>query len=347
MLGTLSSGQKSLVALRGFNLGGSGRFAGPRDRRARGGRRVPPGLRSRSARGALFRQAVLGRRARTPVAVLAAPVSMRRGERQGVVEALVSWEPILQEFRGEARREVRATLVDRTGTILFPVLAGRSGPAPRLDPRGGFHAVSRPGDPLGTDAPRRRARLDRPRRRAGLGRAARARPRPRLRLGRSDGPRHAASGAPWPSRARFCSVSSSPAVSSQPIARLADSTRAISEGEYGATVEVGGDRRDRRAVGELQPDERSRSATPSSRCSGPRARTASCSSPPSGRSPRRSTPRIPTRAATPSESRATRGASPRRWRSLPKTSRRCASRRCSTTSARSAWTTASSASRPP
>jgi len=55
-----------------------------------------------------------------PVSVLAMPVGDEDGM-IGVVEALVSWEPIRREFADEARRDVRATLVDRHGRILFPV----------------------------------------------------------------------------------------------------------------------------------------------------------------------------------------------------------------------------------
>ncbi|HLN92233.1 MAG TPA: hypothetical protein VK389_00095, partial [Thermoanaerobaculia bacterium] len=46
------------------------------------------------------------------VSILAAPVSDEEGL-IGVVEALVSWEPIRRDFADEARRDVRATLVDR------------------------------------------------------------------------------------------------------------------------------------------------------------------------------------------------------------------------------------------
>ena len=61
------------------------------------------------------------------MAVLAAPVTNEKGARIGVVEALVSWQPIVREFQDEARREVRATLVDRRGRILFPpATAGRA-----------------------------------------------------------------------------------------------------------------------------------------------------------------------------------------------------------------------------
>jgi HD-GYP domain-containing protein (c-di-GMP phosphodiesterase class II) len=55
------------------------------------------------------------------VAVLAAPVEDPPGSRIGVVEALVSWQPVTREFSDEARREVRATLVDARGRVLFPL----------------------------------------------------------------------------------------------------------------------------------------------------------------------------------------------------------------------------------
>jgi len=55
-----------------------------------------------------------------PVSVLAEPVTDEDGL-IGVVEALVSWEPIRREFADEARRDVRATLVDRHGRVLFPI----------------------------------------------------------------------------------------------------------------------------------------------------------------------------------------------------------------------------------
>ena len=54
------------------------------------------------------------------VAVLAAPVDDDKGTRIGVVEALVSWQPIVREFQDEARREARATLVDARAGSCFP-----------------------------------------------------------------------------------------------------------------------------------------------------------------------------------------------------------------------------------
>ena len=55
-----------------------------------------------------------------PVAVLALPVVDDEG-RIGVVEALVSWQPIAEEFRDEAQREVRVTLIGREGEAIFPL----------------------------------------------------------------------------------------------------------------------------------------------------------------------------------------------------------------------------------
>jgi putative nucleotidyltransferase with HDIG domain len=66
-----------------------------------------------------------------PVGVLAAPVADEQGERLGVVEALVSWLPIEREFQDEAKRDVSAALVDREGLVLFPIGPGaRSVPHP-------------------------------------------------------------------------------------------------------------------------------------------------------------------------------------------------------------------------
>ena len=114
-------GETPLLALRGVNRKGIGSFAGP------------PVLPStvefemrrafESARdgafysGDPFEAGPLG-----PVSVIAAPVSDEDGL-IGVVEALVSWEAIRREFADESRRDVRATLVDRSGRIIFPLTA--------------------------------------------------------------------------------------------------------------------------------------------------------------------------------------------------------------------------------
>ena len=122
MLGAALGRQRSLLALRGVNPDGLGSFAGPEIASARVDEEFRNGFdaahRGERYSGQPFWVPSLG-----PVAVLAVPVTA--GDRSlGVVEALVSWGPILQEFLGEARREVRATLVDRAGRILFPFPPG-------------------------------------------------------------------------------------------------------------------------------------------------------------------------------------------------------------------------------
>ena len=111
-------GNTPLVAVRGVNRKGIGSFAGPETLPE------PVQLEFRSA----FEVAREGREySGTPfeapglgaVSVLASPVSDQDGL-MGVVEALVSWEPMRREFADEARRDLRATLVDHQGRILLP-----------------------------------------------------------------------------------------------------------------------------------------------------------------------------------------------------------------------------------
>jgi HD-GYP domain-containing protein (c-di-GMP phosphodiesterase class II) len=238
VLGAALRGQKELVALRGVNLQGVGSFVGPDvgspelDLEFRKGfESARDGVRYASDP---FAVGELG-----AVAVLAAPVTDDRGVRIGVVEALVSWQPIVREFQDEARREARATLVDRSGRILFP--PATAGPGARhpstlvsdfvhfparltrseSTPAGAVLASIAPvGDPAwGVLVERDRdiafASVDRMVRdtivwsAACLGGA--------LTLGLLFARRL-----------------------SRPIARLADSTRAIAEGEYGTRVEVMG-----------------------------------------------------------------------------------------------------------
>src|SRR4029079_5085536 len=111
------------------------------------------------------------------------------------------------------------------------------------------------GTPVGDAARPERSRLHRAGRPAGVGRPARARPRRGVRLGRSDGRGH----APLERRGtRRCASPRSPfgphaalAVAlllglisarrlSRPITQLAESTRAVSEGQYGVSVKVTG-----------------------------------------------------------------------------------------------------------
>jgi len=109
-----------LSALRAVNLQGQGSFVGPNVELPAIDLEFRRGFESArdGARyvGSPFDAGDLG-----AVAVLAAPVEDAPGSRIGVVEALVSWQPVAREFSDEARREVRATLVDGRGRILFPL----------------------------------------------------------------------------------------------------------------------------------------------------------------------------------------------------------------------------------
>jgi putative nucleotidyltransferase with HDIG domain len=119
ILASVLARQNILAALRGVNFEGAGSFVGP-DLHApeldlefrKGFEAARDGA---TYLGRPFRLASLGH-----VAVLAMPVLDDAGGDIGVVEALVSWQPIVQEFRDEARREVRVTLLDRQGEALFP-----------------------------------------------------------------------------------------------------------------------------------------------------------------------------------------------------------------------------------
>ncbi len=91
----------------------------------------------------------------------------------------------------------------------------------------------------------------------------------------------------------------------------------------------------------LQPDERPPRRATSSSCARRRRRTASCSSARCAPSWRRSTPRIPTPAAIPSGWRRSAAPSPASSPCPRRSSTRCGSAPCSTTSARSASRTAS------
>jgi HD-GYP domain-containing protein (c-di-GMP phosphodiesterase class II) len=172
------------------------------------------------------------------VAVLAAPVEDAPGSRIGVVEALVSWQPVAREFSDEARREVRATLVDGRGRILFPL--GKD--------QGHTHPSS-----LVADFVRFPARV------------TRSESTPEGTVLASIAP---VVDPPWgvlverDQQVAFASVSgmirdtilwSAACLAgalllglffarrlSRPIAQLADSTRAVAEGQYGTRVEVAG-----------------------------------------------------------------------------------------------------------
>ena len=238
MLGAALQRQKSLVALRGVNLDGVGSFAGPdvgSPRVDEEFRRAFETVRS-GARysGKPFWVPSLG-----PVAVLAVPVSGSRQKQLGAVEALVSWSPILQEFLGEARREVRATLVDRAGFILFPFIPGG---------QVRHHPSSLVAD--FTRFPARVTRSEQARRGAVLASIAPV-VEPDwgvllerdLDLAFASVTRMVRDTLLWSAAALTGALLAGIVFArrlSQPIARLAASTRAISEGEYGAMVDAGG-----------------------------------------------------------------------------------------------------------
>ena len=62
------------------------------------------------------------------VVTLAEPVMGESGENLGVVEGLVSWQPIERQIEDEARQQITIALLDREGNIL---LASRNRPASR------------------------------------------------------------------------------------------------------------------------------------------------------------------------------------------------------------------------
>jgi putative nucleotidyltransferase with HDIG domain len=62
------------------------------------------------------------------VVTLAEPVMGESGENLGVVEGLVSWQPIERQIEDEARQQIAIALLDREGNIL---LASRNRPASR------------------------------------------------------------------------------------------------------------------------------------------------------------------------------------------------------------------------
>ncbi|HSE64883.1 MAG TPA: HD domain-containing phosphohydrolase [Thermoanaerobaculia bacterium] len=230
-------GETPLLALRGVNRKGIGSFAGPASLPAE----VEFELRRafESARdgafysGDPFEAPPLG-----AVSVLASPVADEDGL-IGVVEAVVSWEPIRREFADETRRDVRATLVDREGRILFP---------PAI--RGGEqrHASS-----LVADFQRFPARVTRSETRAGVTVLASIAP-----VGQPawavllERDRDAAFASVdrmirdtvlWSAAALLGALLLGVVFArrlSRPIAQLAESTRAVSEGQYDTRVEVRG-----------------------------------------------------------------------------------------------------------
>jgi putative nucleotidyltransferase with HDIG domain len=238
ILGSVLSGQTQLAALRGVNLEGRGSFVGPDVRSPemdfefrKGFESARDGVRYE---GSPFSVAGLG-----TVAALAQPVVDARGTRVGVVEALVSWQPILREFDDEARREVRAVLVDRQGKLLFPPASAGRGPTypstlvsdfVRFPARLTRSEAGASGDVLASIAPVGDppwgvlVERDRDIAFASVDRMV----RDTLLWSAACLAGALAFGLLFARRL------------SRPIAQLAESTRAIAQGQYGATVEVMG-----------------------------------------------------------------------------------------------------------
>ncbi|HEY6049741.1 MAG TPA: HD domain-containing phosphohydrolase, partial [Thermoanaerobaculia bacterium] len=231
------AGQSQVIALRGVNFAGSGSFVGPAVHSPQLDYEFRKGFEAARDgvlyQGKPFQAADLGH-----LSVIAAPVLDDQGGEIGVVEALVSWQPLVQEFLDEARRELKVTLVDRQGEALFPE---------------GARGADRRGLTLVRDFMRFPARLTRSEKTPGGAVLASIAP-----VGQPDWgvlverDRNLAF-ASVTEMVRDTLVWSALALAgalllgivfarrlSDPIARLAESTRAISEGQYGSTVEVGG-----------------------------------------------------------------------------------------------------------
>ncbi len=229
-------GETPLLALRGVNRNGIGSFVGPAS--------LPPAVdfefrrAFESARDGVFYSGdPFDAPSIGPVSVLAAPVSDEDGL-IGVVEALVSWEPIRREFADEARRDVRATLVDRRGRILFPVVRSGSGRSPSS---------------LVADFERFPGRVTRSETQPGRSVLASIAPVNRPEWGVLLERDLTAAFASVDRMVHDTVIWSAAALAgalllglifarrlSRPIAQLALSTRAVSEGQYGANVEVTG-----------------------------------------------------------------------------------------------------------
>jgi HD-GYP domain-containing protein (c-di-GMP phosphodiesterase class II) len=235
ILGEVLKGRPGLVALRGVNLEGSGGFVGPAAHFPRTEFEFRKAFES-ARDGALYQGRPFSMPELGPVAVLALPVGKEAHGILGVVEALVSWQAIAQDFQDEARRDVQARLIDREGRVVFPLVAA----SPRSSA-------------LVADFLRFPARL------------TRSEETPRGAVLASIAPVGTSGWGVIVERDRdaaFASVTvmvrdtllwSAAALAgalllgivfarrlSDPIARLAGSTRAISEGQYGSMVEVGG-----------------------------------------------------------------------------------------------------------
>jgi putative nucleotidyltransferase with HDIG domain len=237
ILGSFLSGRTPLVSLRGFNSSGSGRFVGPEVRSPQIDYEFRKGFES-ARDGVLYQGKPFWMPELGPVAVLALPVLDEGNARSGVVEALVSWQAIANEFRDEAHREVRVTLVDREGDVIFPLVA---------------RAQDRRESLLVTDFRHFPARLTRseetPRGAVLASIAPVGQPDWGVLVERDRDMAFATVHLMVRDTVIWSAVALAGALLlgivfarrlSTPIARLAESTHAISEGEYGATVEVAG-----------------------------------------------------------------------------------------------------------
>src|SRR5262249_26453744 len=235
ILGSVISDRRPLVALRAFNFQGQGSFVGPDVHLPEVDFEFRRGFES-ARDGAVYEGKPFDLPPLGPVAVLALPVLGEAETRLGVVEALVSWKPLAQGFRDEAHREVRVPLVGRDGSAIFPL--------------GQKSALT---SSLVTDFVRFPARLTRSEdsaRGAVLASIAPVGQPPWGVLVERDRELAFASVSQMVRDTLIWSaIAAGGAIIlgfvfarrlSNPIARLADRTRAISEGAYGATVQVGG-----------------------------------------------------------------------------------------------------------
>lgn len=121
-------GRSTFLALRVIDQEGEGGSIGPPN--------LPPAIEQEFRRGYLEgRQGhrysgnpVQAKGFASGVVVIAEPVSGESGENIGVVEGLVSWQPIERQIDEEARQEITVTILDREGNILF---ASKNRPASR------------------------------------------------------------------------------------------------------------------------------------------------------------------------------------------------------------------------
>jgi HD-GYP domain-containing protein (c-di-GMP phosphodiesterase class II) len=237
VLQAVLKGRDSLVALRGVDVDGSGSFVGPEVNFPQADFEFRKGFES-ARDGAFYEGKPFTMPQLGTVSVLAQPVTDASGSRMGVVEALVGWQPIVREFQDEARRDVRAMLVDREGRVLFPLRAAGGRPVSAA---------------LVSDFVRFPARLTRSERTGAGAVLASIAPVGQPAWGVLVERDRSAAFASVTEMVRDTLLWSAAALAgalllaivfarrlSDPIARLAGSTRAISEGEYGAMVEVGG-----------------------------------------------------------------------------------------------------------